>query len=135
MKDEMKSHVKRSILKDLKEAMRQDMHGSMGDKMKQKVVVASDSPEGLEEGLSKAQEILKKRLEMMGEDMDSESEDSEESSEDLSDEDLEDEEDSYDDGGVSRKAEGYDDIIPGDGIDDEQRHLPFGKNKKKKGAC
>lgn len=45
-------------------ALRDEMNGMMGDefgKSLKKVTVASDSEEGLEKGLSKAQEIMKKK--------------------------------------------------------------------------
>jgi len=61
-----KKEAKKMMLKKLKKSMQGEMHGKMkegmSDKM-QKVVVSSDTKEGLEEGLSKAQQILKKKLE------------------------------------------------------------------------
>lgn len=63
-KDELKKKAKLGVLKDLKKEMMSDMHGGLKDKMKEKVTVASDSAEGLEEGLDKAQEILKMRKKM-----------------------------------------------------------------------
>ena len=61
----MKKEARKKMLQELKKMMGDDMHEGMKEKMKdmQKVTVASDSKEGLEEGLSKAQEILKKRKE------------------------------------------------------------------------
>jgi len=55
-----KKKAKLSQLKDLSKEMRKMMGDSFGDSM-QKVTVASDSPEGLQKGLSKAQEIMKKK--------------------------------------------------------------------------
>lgn len=55
-----KKKAKLSQLKDLSKEMRKMMGDSFGDSM-QKVTVASDSKEGLEKGLSKAQEIMKKK--------------------------------------------------------------------------
>lgn len=49
-----------SQLKDLRGEMNSMMGDSYGKNLK-KVTVASDSKEGLEEGLSKAQEIMKKK--------------------------------------------------------------------------
>lgn len=62
----MKKEARKKMLRELKNMMKDDMHEDMREKMKgmQKVTVASDSPEGLEMGLSKAQKILKKRKEM-----------------------------------------------------------------------
>jgi len=62
--DKMKKDVRKKMLKELKSAMKEDMYGPMKDGL-QKVTVASDSEEGLEEGLSKAQQILEKRKEML----------------------------------------------------------------------
>jgi hypothetical protein len=68
-KDKMKKEARTKMLKELKKAMRDDIHEPLREGMKglKKVTVASDSEEGLEEGLSKAQKILKKKEEM-GED-------------------------------------------------------------------
>jgi len=63
-----KSNLKRKVLQQLKKAMMSDEDfGDLGKKLKgnQKVTVMSDSKEGLEKGLDKAQEILKKRSSMM----------------------------------------------------------------------
>jgi hypothetical protein len=78
--DDMKSKAKKKILKELSE----EMGGIAGDRYSnhfkdkmESVKVSSDSPEGLEAGLSKAQEILKKRKAMTGklkEEMEEESE-------------------------------------------------------------
>jgi len=69
MMDEMSKKAKKEMIKMLKQSMRDSSYGDMKDGLK-KVTVASDSAEGLEEGLSKAQEILKKRFEAMGMDPD-----------------------------------------------------------------
>lgn len=66
----MRKEARKKMLKKMKGMLKDDMYGPMKDKMKgmQKVTVASDSQEGLKEGLNKAQEIMSKRKEMMGED-------------------------------------------------------------------
>jgi len=78
MKHDMKKSAKMGSLKDLSDEMRKMMgEGYEGIK---KVTVASDSEEGLEEGLDKAKEILKKKLgseDMMEEESMSESDDEE----------------------------------------------------------
>lgn len=61
--EEMKSKAKRKMLEALKKEMMDMDHEGMSEKMK--VSVMSDSPEGLEEGLDKAKDLLKKRAEMM----------------------------------------------------------------------
>ena len=68
MKDKMMA--KREMLKELKKAMMDDDDVGMAEKLEgmKKVTVASDTKEGLEEGLDKAQEILKKRKAMMEDD-------------------------------------------------------------------
>lgn len=90
MKDLM--DAKRTILKELKKQMSKD--DSMGldkilpSKLK-KVTVMADSKKGLEEGLTKAQEILKKRLASKGleeKEMEDESEDSEDMEDEMEDE-------------------------------------------------
>jgi hypothetical protein len=65
-----KMMAKSKMLRELKKAMMEELGAPLGEKMKdmKKVTVASDSEEGLEEGLSKAQQILQKKSEM--EDMD-----------------------------------------------------------------
>jgi len=60
-----------------------------GKKPAQKVVVAADSKEGLQKGLSKAEEILKKRSEMLG--LDSAAPEAEGESEEMEDEGEEEE--------------------------------------------
>ena len=59
----LRKKAKMSSLKNLKKSMLEDMNEGLDSKMKEKVTVASDSKEGLEKGLDKAQEILKKRKE------------------------------------------------------------------------
>jgi len=58
--------AKIDMLKLLKKDMMSDDDLGLGEKLKkgkmQKVTVMSDSEEGLEKGMSKAQEILKKKL-------------------------------------------------------------------------
>lgn len=62
--------AKREMLARLSKEMAKSDDGGLGDMLKgkkmEKVMVASDSPEGLEKGLNKAQEILSKRKEIMG---------------------------------------------------------------------
>lgn len=73
--------AKKEMLKKLSKDIANEMKGPMRDglKSKQEVKVVADSKEGLEEGLSKAMQILKKRKEMMG--LSEESDDSDEKSE------------------------------------------------------
>lgn len=73
MKHEIKKDLLKMLKKDMKSMMMQDKKPIMermmpkindmvdGDEM-QKVTVMSDSEEGLEKGLSKAQEIMKAKL-------------------------------------------------------------------------
>ena len=70
----MKKKALKESLKELKKMMRDDSYEPMQEKL-QKVTVMSDSPEGLKEGLSKAEEILEKRKAMFdeGEEEDEES--------------------------------------------------------------
>lgn len=65
--------AKKEMLKKLSKDIANEMKGPMRDglKSKQEVKVVADSKEGLEEGLSKAMQILKKRSEMKGESSDS----------------------------------------------------------------
>jgi len=98
----MKMKAKKKMLQELKEMMRSDSYSPMAEDL-QKVTVMSDSEEGLQEGLSKAEEILQKRKAMM-EDMD-EDEDSDEDDEgemDLSSlmKRMSESEEEYFDGGV-----------------------------------
>jgi len=87
-----KNSVKREILEKLKREMMATDDVGLGDKVKelQKVTVASDSKEGLEKGLSKAQEILKKRAEMLGLEEDEEAMDEESMDEESMDNDEDD---------------------------------------------
>ena len=66
MKD-MKKKAKMMLLKDLSKEMRGMMGDGYAEGMK-KVTVASDSDEGLEEGLKKAGEIVEDSDEMIDED-------------------------------------------------------------------
>jgi len=68
MKD-MKKKAKMMLLKDLSKEMRGMMGDGYAEGMK-KVTVASDSDEGLEEGLKKAGEIVEDSDEMIDEDSD-----------------------------------------------------------------
>lgn len=63
MKKKAKSEMLSMLSDEMKEMMREGYADSdLGKKMK--VTVASDSEEGLQKGLSKAKEIMKKKLEM-----------------------------------------------------------------------
>lgn len=76
---EKKIKAKADMLKLLSKEMSDDQYSPLKEKLGKKmskVTVMSDSPKGLEKGLSKAEEILKKRDELMGKG--SESEESEE---------------------------------------------------------
>ncbi len=96
----MDVEAKKSMLQKLKGDMREIMHGELPEKLKgkvKKVVVESDSPEGLDKGLSMAQKILKGKLSQedsdMSDMMECESEDEEE-------------EDEYNCGGKEKYMEG-----------------------------
>jgi hypothetical protein len=60
---EKKSQAKAAMLKELSKEMSDDMYSPMkdmlGKKGMKKVTVASDSPEGLEKGLSMAEKLMK----------------------------------------------------------------------------
>ena len=77
----MKKKIKTELLKQLKGMMRDEHYGPMHKGLK-KVTVMSDSEKGLERGLGKAEEILKKRMDMLG----MEEKDSEESEEESDEE-------------------------------------------------
>ncbi len=65
MKKSTREKAKKMALKDYKKKTK-DMMGEESSKMMpMKVSVASDSPEGLKKGLSKAEEILEKRMGMV----------------------------------------------------------------------
>ena len=51
-----------ALSSEMGEMMREGYPDGMKDKMTKKVVISADSDKGLDEGLSKAQEILKKKL-------------------------------------------------------------------------
>lgn len=76
---DMKNRAKSAMLKELSKTMSDDMNSPlkemMGPKKMQKVTVMSDSKKGLEKGLSKAEQILKKKESMMSPEMEDESED------------------------------------------------------------
>jgi hypothetical protein len=91
--------AKMSVLKKLKKEMLEEMGESSGEDLKEKMMVkiAGDSPEAIKEGLSKAEQILKMRGEMMGdieedEPMIADAEEAAEEYEEDVDEDIEDEE-------------------------------------------
>lgn len=64
-------HFKQFVGESMKEDSMPDLEKLMGDRKNKlmKVTVASDSKEGLKSGLSKAEEILKAKKEMDGEEM------------------------------------------------------------------
>lgn len=68
MKD-MKKDAKMDMLKSLKKMAKEMMYQDMPEEMKgmKKITVMSDDEEGLKEGLSKAEEIMKMREEVEGE--------------------------------------------------------------------
>jgi hypothetical protein len=85
----MKSRAKSEMLKELSKTMSDDQNSPLKDimgKKMQKVTVMSDSNKGLEKGLSKAEQILKKKESMMPDmeesEDESEMEDTEEEGED-----------------------------------------------------
>lgn len=57
---------RKAAIKSLKSEMRNDMMGGLSDKIKGKmaVKVVSDSPEGLKEGLEKAEEVVESSEDM-----------------------------------------------------------------------
>lgn len=58
----MKKKARLEKLKEMKKSMKDEMMNKMDKSDMQKVTVMSDSKEGLEKGLSKAQEIMKKKF-------------------------------------------------------------------------
>jgi|11BtaG_2_1085332.scaffolds.fasta_scaffold00947_10 hypothetical protein len=83
-----KKDAKLSQLKELSKEMSKMMGDSYGDSMK-KVTVAADSEEGLEKGLTKAQELMKKKGLMEDEPMSDEEKEYEEDIDDSEEEELE----------------------------------------------
>lgn len=75
---EKKAKAKSEMLKELSKEMSDDMYSPMKDMLKgknlKKVTVASDSPEGLQKGLSMAEKLMKLKKDQNGE-MEEESED------------------------------------------------------------
>ena len=74
---DMKNRAKSEMLKELSKTMSDDQNSPLKDimgKKMQKVTVMSDSKKGLEQGLSKAEQILKKKESMMPEMEESEDE-------------------------------------------------------------
>jgi len=73
---EKKAKAKAEMLKELSKEMSDDMYSPMKDMLKgknlKKVTVASDSPEGLQKGLSMAEKLMKLKKEQNG-DMEEES--------------------------------------------------------------
>lgn len=70
-RSDKKKEARKAMLKELKSMSRDMDYEGMEDKIPasmQKVTVASDSKEGLEKGLEKAQEMMKKRKSMMAKD-------------------------------------------------------------------
>jgi len=62
MSENKRSKAKMMALKDMKSKMKGKVGESIADKMPMKVTVASDTEEGLKEGLSKAEEIMKMKM-------------------------------------------------------------------------
>lgn len=74
----MKAKAKKDMLKKLKGMMKEDMLGGFSDsekKPERKLTIMADSEEGLKEGLSMAEKIMKKK-QMMEDDEDSDEEES-----------------------------------------------------------
>ena len=80
---EKKAKAKAEMLKELSKEMSDDMYspmkGMLGKKGMKKVSVMSDSPEGLEKGLSMAEKLMKLKSKQGGEKPMEDSEDMEES--------------------------------------------------------
>lgn len=78
---DLKKKARMSMLQELSKTMADDQYGGLKDKMAgklDKVTVMANSPEGLKKGLSKAEEIIKKKTampEMDASDMEDEGED------------------------------------------------------------
>lgn len=91
----MKKYGKKDAKKGMLKALSKDMSDMMGENYKDltdkkmKVTVASDSEEGLKEGLSKADEIMKMKL---GKDAEEKEEEKEMESEEMDSEEVESEE-------------------------------------------
>lgn len=85
---EKKAKAKAEMLKELSDVMSDDMYSPMKDMMPKKglkkVSVMSDSPEGLQKGLSMAEKLMKLKKEQNGEGESEEMESEEDVSEDLS---------------------------------------------------
>ena len=77
-KSKLKLEMLEMLKQEMKDMMGEEKKGILSEKMPKKVTVMSDSKEGLEEGLSKAQQIMKSKLGMLPE-MESEEMESEES--------------------------------------------------------
>lgn len=60
----------------------------LGEEMMDKVVVSSNSPEGLKKGLEKAEDVLESKMKDESEDMEDESMDEEKDSEDMDEEEV-----------------------------------------------
>lgn len=80
---EIKNAAKKHMLKELSGEMSSMIGDRYKEGMKDKmaVKVTSDSPKGLKEGLSKAQEILKKRKSLSGEEYEEDTKEEESSEE------------------------------------------------------
>lgn len=91
LKLKAKTMAKKTMLEELKQMMKNDSKEPFIDGIKKKlhkVTVMSDSPEGLEKGLSKAEKILKAREEMM----EGKESEKEESGEEMDEDELDEEE-------------------------------------------
>ena len=70
-----KKEAKLAMLEDLKKAMMEEDDLGLGEKLgMNKVVVAAEDEEGLEEGLTKAQKILQERKKYLAEKKDEDEE-------------------------------------------------------------
>lgn len=82
---EKKAKAKAEMLKELSKEMSDDMYspmkGMLGKKGMKKVSVMSDSPEGLEKGLSMAEKLMQLKSKQSGESEEMESEEEDESPE------------------------------------------------------
>lgn len=61
-KSKMKMEMLEMLKQEMKEMMGEEKKGMLSKNMPKKVTVMSDSKEGLEKGLSKAQQIMKAKL-------------------------------------------------------------------------
>jgi hypothetical protein len=74
-KSKMKMEMLEMLKQEMKEMMGEEKKGMLSENMPKKVTVMSDSKEGLEKGLSKAQQIMKAKLGSLPEEEEYEKED------------------------------------------------------------